>query len=225
MMRLRAVCASDVISSASSSMMILKGMSAKAAKFENRLTFSRTMLMPRSSDALSSSRLSGACLPSTWRAMHSAVVVLPTPADPENIRCGMSPGLLSSDDRLPMASDWPATSSSFCGLYFSTHIAPPGAMPGRAGPPAIKIGTGGPRRLMCAPGAARVPAGRTLQPCRGAGAAGRTARGMPAWLGRQPGRGGGGGARPPAASWNRRRQGAARASGKRPAGPGVRTRT
>ena len=52
---LSAVCASDVISSASSKIIILNGISVSSpANLENFFTLSRTMFIPRSSDALSS---------------------------------------------------------------------------------------------------------------------------------------------------------------------------
>ncbi len=52
--RLSAVCASDVISSASSRIIILNGTSTIPANLENFFTFSLTIPIPRSSEAFSS---------------------------------------------------------------------------------------------------------------------------------------------------------------------------
>src|SRR5207245_10903199 len=55
-------------------------------------------------------------------ARHNAVVVLPTPADPENSRCGISDVFFRRDFRLPIISFWFTMEESLAGLYFSTHM-------------------------------------------------------------------------------------------------------
>jgi hypothetical protein len=51
-----------------------------------------------------------------------AVVVLPTPADPENSKCGISAGFAIRASKLPIISVWFTISESFVGRYFSTHM-------------------------------------------------------------------------------------------------------
>src|SRR3989338_1244991 len=73
---LRAVCASAVISSASSRIIILKGiLLSSPAYLENVFTLSLTMFIPRSSEALSSKVLSFQCSPRISWDRHRARVV------------------------------------------------------------------------------------------------------------------------------------------------------
>ena len=102
---LKAVWASEVISSASSKITSLKGiLVSKPENLANFFTLSLTMLIPRSSDAFNSRVYSRQESPKISLVRHRAVVVLPTPADPENNRCGISDVFLRSDLRLPTIS-------------------------------------------------------------------------------------------------------------------------
>ena len=119
---LSAVWASAVISSASSKIIILKGTFDNPANPENFFTFSLTIPMPLSSDAFNSSRFPSIFSPKICLVIHNAVVVFPTPAEPENIRCGISVGSLIKADKLPIISLCPTISEISFGRYFSTHI-------------------------------------------------------------------------------------------------------
>src|SRR5574337_907138 len=119
----KAVCASAVISSASSKIMSLKGMLvSNPENLANFFTLSLTMLMPRSSEAFNSKVYSRHESPRISFARHNAVVVLPTPADPENNKCGISDVFFKRDRRLPTISFWFIIDAIFVGRYFSTHI-------------------------------------------------------------------------------------------------------
>src|SRR5687767_2720683 len=122
--------ASAVSASASSRKMILKAMSRAEAVRANSLILPRTIPMPRSSEAFSSRSLFVQSSPYSSRARASAHVVLPTPAGPANMRCGM----LFVDAyalRRSTISGWPTTSPSFVGRYFSTQISSIVASEGR----------------------------------------------------------------------------------------------
>ena len=89
MVRRSAFCASSVIASASSKISSLygglgyPGAGAPTATPAKSLILVRTTLMPRSSDAFSSStRLLISSGPYSCRAMASAVLVLPVPGGP-----------------------------------------------------------------------------------------------------------------------------------------------
>src|SRR5574338_1136842 len=123
MILLKAVWASEVISSASSKITSLNGMLvSNPENLANFFTLSLTMLMPRSSEAFNSKVYSRHESPKISLARHNAVVVLPTPAEPENNRCGISDVFFRSDLKLPTISFWLIIDEIFVGRYFSTHI-------------------------------------------------------------------------------------------------------
>ena len=79
-----------------------------------------TVSIPLASDAFSSRKFCLQYSPRIDFTSANAVVVLPTPAGPVNIRLGMlpSPTYFSS---LEIICFCPTMSSNVCGLYFSTH--------------------------------------------------------------------------------------------------------
>src|SRR5579863_920424 len=88
----------------------------------NFFTLSLTMFIPLSSEAFNSRVYSFHESPKISLARHMAVVVLPTPADPENIKCGISDMFFKRDFKLPTISFWFIMDDSFIGRYFSTHM-------------------------------------------------------------------------------------------------------
>src|SRR6185437_1287305 len=125
---LNAVCASGVISSASSSTInryIFCSLFESVTNLKtaaNDFTLSLTIFIPLSSEAFNSRVSLRQSTPSKYLAMHKAAVVFPTPGGPAKSRCGIDSGSLIRLEIPPITSFLLTICSRSCGRYFSTHI-------------------------------------------------------------------------------------------------------
>lgn len=121
MVLLSACCASFVSASHSSRKIILKGTSPIAFVLAKSLTLFLTISIPLSSLAFSSRKFSLYEFPKNDRAMTNASVLLPTPAGPENNRCGRF-FCFTNAFSLATISSCPFMSVNVLGRYFSVQI-------------------------------------------------------------------------------------------------------